>query len=1175
LNIGLLMNRLNIFILLFLLILLSKPNVINSQNKSLYFNLYTADNGLSQNSINSIVQDKKGFIWIGTQSGLNRFDGYKFKNWFQEPGNLNSLTSGFINQLSIDQQDFIWIGTNTGLNCFDNKTNKFYSFIHLIKSGEISHEHVNCLFVDSENYLWVGTKNGLNRSSYELNKLKPGFTNLRFTKYFAEKSTNSLTNNEIRCIYEDNKGNKWIGTNNGLNCYNKESGKFEHFYFGQYKPSQNGANEINDIEQLNDSIFWVGTEDGLFELNIRSKVIRSFDGLPFFINNKITGNIKALLSDSKGNIWMGTYGDGLLFFSLKEKEFYHFKKNENAKNKLEDNFIISLFEDKSGTLFIGNYMNGLNTTKIYRNYFELFRNTQNDKTSLSENITRHIYCQDENTVWMGTLSKGLENFNPRTKKFTHIPLEELKENKAPVTLQFILPKNKNELWIGTNRAGLLLYNHQTHKYKQYLHIESENSITINDIFWLCADHDSILWIGTFGYGILKMDTKAGKFKNYKLNSDDSSGISEGIITYIKYDSNRNLWLGSWGGGILKFNPATEKIERFKHSTENKNTISSDYVLNIHIDEKGIIWIGTSSGLNKYDPITNKWSYFGKKNGFNDEFINSIEEDKHENLWISTNRGLAKFNKKNYEVNCFDVKDGLLDNEFNSGISTILPDGQMIFGGSNGFNIFHPDSIKPDNFRPKIAITDFQLFYNNIEIGQKYSNKFQLDKSISYMDTIILNYEDNVIGFEFAAFDYKNPENIKYAFRLKGFEENWNYTNHKERFARYTNLDHGEYILQIKSTNSDGNWNDESKNLTIIIEAPFWVTNEFRLILTIIFAILVILVYRLRLSMLNTQKRKLEEQVTERTIEISDKNLELKEKYEEIVAQEEEIREQAEELQVLSEKLTESNQSLSIKVKERTIELEAALFKAEDSQKLISSFLSNLSHEIRTPLNAILGFTQLIGIGNLTESLKNQYANIIEQNVDSLLTQIGNIMDVAKLNTGQYQLKNASFHLSDLLEELYTEMEPLSKTDTKNIELKLTNNNNGLAIHTDRNAIKNILKNLIENAIKYTEKGNVEFGYNIATSSFDKSKAYIISNKSDIVLDIFVSDTGIGISEDEQLKIFNAFTKIEDTRKKLYRGTGIGLTLVKNLTEKLNGQIKLESKLNEGSKFLISFRIGEI
>jgi len=1143
-----------------------------AQQKSLYFNSFNTESGLSQNNINSIIQDEHGFIWIGTQSGLNRFDGYEFKKWFQEPGNKNSLSSGFINQLAIDKSNYIWIATTSGINYYDSKINKFTSIKY--KKGDeggLSDNLVNCIFVDSDNYLWTGTKNGLNRSTESLNKFKYNDSGLSFSKYFHQKLSNSISDNEITCISEDKSHNIWVGTKNGLNRYNKKSKTFDMHFFSQYASGQNGANEINAVLQVNDSTMWVATETGLFSLNTKSNDSFSFNEHQFFKNNNISVGVKGLLSDSNGDIWLGTFGNGLIYYKSSENQFYLYKKEDKKNNSLTDDFIISLFEEKSGTLFIGMYGKGLNTAKISGNYFELFRHIENDNTSLSENITRHIYCQDESTVWMGTLSKGLDKFNPQTKKFTHYSFNNLRKNNTAIPLQFILPKNKKEIWIGTLGAGLLLYNHKTNTYKQYLHKKNENSVSDNNIYWINNEKDSILWIGTFGSGLDKLNLKTGEFKNYGVNIEDSTKLSHGILTFLKFDKDGYLWIGSWGGGLMRFNPKTEKIKHYRHTNENSNSISSGFVITLHIDKNEILWIGTSAGLNKYNPKTNQFTHFGKRTGFKDEFINSIEEDEHENLWISTNRGILKFDKETETATSYDIKDGLQDNEFSSGINTRLPDGRMIFGGVNGFNLFHPDSIKASSFKPNIAITEFQLFYKKVEIDVKYENNFLLKKSITDIDTIVLNYKNNVIGFEFTALDYTKPENIKYAFRLKGFEENWNHTDKNERFARYTNLNYGNYVLQIKSTNGDGVWNPKIKELTIIIEAPFWLTNEFRFAILITLILLLILFFKLRTRILKKQKRHLEEQVQERTIEISHKNAELKEKYEEIVVQEEELREQAEELRLITEQLEKSNENLSQKVKARTVELENALIKAEGAQKLISSFLTNLSHEIRTPMNAIMGFSQIIGSMELSESKRNYYTGIIEQNVQTLLTQIDNIMDVSRLHTGQYQLKNSSFSLNELFSQIYSEITTSIQETNKSISVQFINDNK-LKLNSDPTVFKNIVFNLVQNAIKYTEKGFVEFGFKISNSDYDENKKFQPKANSPIELEIFVNDSGIGIAEKEQKIIFDAFRRVENDKQKLYRGTGLGLALVKSLTDKLNGNIIISSKINEGTKFSIKIPI---
>ncbi len=1142
------------------------------QQKALYFNLYDIESGLAQNTVQSIVQDHKGFIWIATQNGLSMFDGYEFKNWYQRSDNKNGLSSSFINQLAIDKNNRLWIATSLGINCLDSEKNKVYVYKSLIENkNSLTDNAADCIFIDSDNYLWVGTKGGIDQTLKPVHEIKLNSQDLEFLHFYHQDSVNSISANRINCFFEDTEKNIWIGTNNGLNKYNKATGIFNSYFYNKSFSLPEEASIIKSIIQINDTVFWIATKAGLFELNPKSGRIFSFNEHSFFIKNKIEGSILSLSKSTNGNVWVGTDGNGLLYYDLIKKNFYQYKKEAGNKNKPEDNYIQSLFEDKSGTLFIGTFSHGLNTTKTKGNFFELFRYVKNDNSSLSENFITGVNNRENNTVWLSTLSNGVEKFNPDTRKFTSFQLKNKIKSRNYVYFQSILPISNDELLIGTVGAGLLLLNHTKNTVKQYL-FDNEN-ILDNSIYSLLRTNDSLLWVGTSHLGLYRFNIKTKKFKLYHSGLKGFTDFKYEIDD-IELGKNSMLWLASWGGGLIRFNPENNTIKQFKHSDKNQNSISSDLLLSIHIDKKGIMWLGSSTGLNKFDPKTVQFTHFGKKTGFKDEYISDIIEDAHENLWISTNRGIVKFNKNNESVINFDIKDGLQHNEFGMGSCAKLADGRMIFGGVNGLNLFHPDSIKPSTFKPNVVITEFQLFYKKVEIGVKYENGFQLEKSITDVDTIVLSYKDNIIGFEFTALDYTKPDNIKYAFRLKGFEENWNYTDKNERFARYTNLSYGSYKLQIKSTNGDGVWNPKIKELTVIIKAPFWLTYEFRIAFLIILLLFFIFIYKLRTRILKKQKQNLEKQVDKRTQEIKQKNFELKDRYEEIVVQEEEIREQAEELRMISSQLEISNKSLSQKVKERTVELENALIKAEDAQKLISSFLSNLSHEIRTPMNAIMGFTQLIGNTNLSEPKKNEYTSIIEQSVQILLTQIDNIMDVAKLHTGQYQFKNTMFNLKDLFLQVYNELATTKEVNNKTFSFELLINEE-LSLNSDAAIFKTIIFNLVENAIKFTEKGFVEFGFKISSPEFDKNKDFQIAANSPIELEIFVHDSGIGIAEKEHKIIFDAFRKIEDKKQKLYRGSGLGLALVKNLTDKLNGNIFVNSKIDEGTRISIKIPISKI
>jgi len=1145
-------------------------NSMYAQHKSLYFDSYSTNDGLSHNSIHSIAQDSKGFIWIGTQSGLNRFDGYDFKIYKkQETKKINGLLSGFVRTLTIDKFDRIWIGTAAGLNCYDIKNDKFYLFqFSENKQNSVFDNFINYVFIDKSGFLWVATHFGLKKSKKDIGnrKLKKG-EKLEFTKFYIGEKSNSISNNSVNCIFEDKKNNIWIGTKFGLNTYNKKSKKFsQYFYSEKNMPKQN---IINSINQLNDSMLIIGSEAGLLSFNLKTKLFSTYEKHPFFIENKLLTSITKILKDTYSNLWIATKNKGLIFYNSKTKKFKLYKKDNENLNGLFDNSINTLFEDKSSTLFVGLSDKGLNTTKISLNNFELYTHTPNN--SSGKNSVCQFYYYDSNTIWISTMVDGLYKFNLNKKKIKHYSLNKITKNGININSLYILPKDDNNLWIGTVNDGLLLFNHKTGKYIQYKKEKNINSISSNTIYSMVNDKSNNLWIATFGGGLNKFNIRLNKFEHFKNDTSNINSISNNYISILGFDKDSILWIGTWGGGLNAFNLKTKKFTCYKHSLEDTNSISSDFCVTIHFDSDGIIWFGTSNGLSKFNKKTGKFKTYTKEDGLPDIYIKSIKTDNNNNLWISHYKGISVLNKKTEKIINYTIKDGLQDNEFNGNASIKLSDGRMIFGGISGFNLFHPDSIKYDEHKSSINITKFKVFYSDVEIGKKYNETILLNKSITYTDTISLNYKNNVISFEFTACDYKNPENIKYAFKLNGFEDNWNYTSSDKRFATYTNLDYGTYTLQIKLTDADGVWNDKIKELVIIVNVPFWLTLWFKVFLIIIPILFIFVFYKIRTKVLKTQKENLEKQVAERTTIIKEQKetiknkyeevlfqkKELKEKYEEIVVQEEEIREQAEELRTLSEKLKELNKSLSFKVKERTKDLEIALEKAEDAEKLISSFLSNLSHEIRTPMNAIVGFSQILNSADIEQNERKEFTLIIEKNVDALLKQIDNIMNIAKLHRNQYKIVNNKFNISELFRQIYNDLKSEPKIIKEDINFKLkVGNNERVIVFSDEESYNLIILNLVENAIKYTEKGYVEFGYNVLQSNNEK------------FIEFFVNDTGIGIDKKDKKTIFKAFSKVEDSKKKLYRGTGLGLALVKSLVDKLSGEIELESKLNEGTKIKV-------
>jgi len=1132
-----------------------------SQKQNLYFEHYSTEDGLSQNIVNSIVQDSKGFIWIATQAGINKFDGYNFEIYTQKADVDNSLVSSFVRNLAVDKYDRLWIGTVSGLSCYDIKKDKFYLFQSL-KNNEnsLSDNFINYSYVDKFGFLWVATQNGLNKSKTNIgNKNKINEKELEFIRYWKGNKLNNISNNEVKSIYEDSKNNIWICTNNGLNKIDNKTGKITQFFYNNSELNKENYNRINRLIEINESLFFVATDGGLLSFNPKTNNFQSFVTNSFFIKNEITTEINDLVKDNYGNIWIATGGDGLIKYNIKSKKNTFYKHETNYSHSLKDNFISTLFFDKSSTLFVG-LRKGLNITKLTSNIFETYRYSSSSLSITNKNMAVHVAYQNSETIWLATLHKGLEKFNPKTNKFTTYKFKEFSDKGINLLVQHILPEDENNLWIGTQKNGLILYNHKTGKTKQYKKQKNKNSISSNNVYWFIKDKSNNLWISTFGGGLSKLNLKTDVFKNYLKSNKNNNAVSLNYTTEIGFDSDSLLWIGTFGSGLNCLNTKTKKFINYTHNSKDTNSISSDFCISMHFSKDKTIWFGTTTGLNKFDKKTSRFTTFNKKDGLSNLLIYSIEEDSKGNLWIGNNNGLTKYKKKTNEFVNFTIKDGLQDNEFNSGLSLKLPNGKMLFGGIAGFNMFYPDSIKASNYKAKINITNLKLFYNDVEIGKRYNENILLKESITYTDTIILSYKNNVISFEFASTDYKNSENIKYAFILKGFEKKWNFTNSNKRFATYTNLDYGTYTFKVKSTNSDGIWGKEAKKLTIIIKIPFWRTNYAKIILLILFLIFVISISIIRTKVLKKQKSKLEYQVKKRTLIIERQGKKLKEKYKEVLSQKEELKQQAEELLLVSDLLENSNKELERKIKKRTEDLEIALEKAEDAEKLISSFLSNLSHEIRTPINAIIGFSQIICTTNINEEEKDKFAEIIENNIISLLNQIDNIMDIAKLHTGKYIITNKKINISYLFKELYHRLKSETKLKKENVNFNLLiDENEDIIISSDEAAFRHIVFNLVENALKYTEKGFVEFGFIIFKAKKDKEKSTI---------EIFVNDTGIGIKEKSQEIIFNPFSKIETSKDQLHRGTGLGLALVKNLTEKLNGKIKLESEPNKGTKIRI-------
>ncbi len=860
----------------FLFFFLFNASFLFSQKEELQFEHLSMKDGLSMNPVMDIIQDSKGFLWFGTQDGLNKYDGYSFKVFKTSDADTTTISDNFITALCLDKNKRVWVGTLNGLNLYDPATGSFQRFVQT-NVNFISNK-IYCLFSDPSGLIWIGTEKGI--SLFDTDKLefisvkdkfpymsvleqktvlrvfreKSGIywfgttsglvkydpaTN-RLTNYFSNAENNeSLSNNIVLSIFQDSKENLWFGTLDGLNKYDKHNNTFSHQYF------KKNENELASTKKNN----------ALAGVNIYS-----------IVNNYGGNTIRCILEDTDGWLWIGTDME-LIIYNPTSGKYINYKKDLINPTGINDHFIRSMYLDHSLNIWVGTLGNGLNKVNLKQKKFLHFQKKVNNSNSLSENYVRSICEDNTGQLWIGTLVGGLNEFNPKTMQFSHYKKEE-NQNGNNINDNNVWAVCYDQLvdgvWLGTNN-GLDFLDLKTKKFTHYIHTEKDpTSISDNTIRNVFIDSRGNVWCGTEN-GLNKFNRETKQFKYYnKFNS----GISNNTVWKIAEDKEGKFWLAT-NDGLNRFDSETEKFEVFRQIRGNINSLSQNGVRTLHIEQNGTIWIGTQNGLNKLDPKTLNFTRFDESNGLPNPFIYSITEDQNGHLWISTNKGVSEFDKKNTFKN-YDIYDGLQDYEFNTNAAFRTKDGDIYLGGPNGFNKFNPTNLKTNSFIPPVEITSIKV------MDKSLSNL----NDVSEIKNISLNYNENIIYIEFAALDFTNPSRNRYIYKMEGFNEGWMEAGNT-RFITYTNLDPGEYTFMIKGSNSDGVWNENAKSISIIILPPFWKTWWFYTLCFIVAILSIIIYIHQRTRNLIKTKIILEQTVKQRTEEVELQKNELSQKNKDI------------------------------------------------------------------------------------------------------------------------------------------------------------------------------------------------------------------------------------------------------------------------------------------------------
>jgi two-component sensor histidine kinase/ligand-binding sensor domain-containing protein len=806
--------------ILTILIVLSIPTSVYAAEANPKFEHITADKGLSQSGVSSIFQDSQGFMWFGTQDGLNKYDGYDFTVYKYNALDSHSLSDNFISSIYEDKSRIMWIGTDGGgLNKFNRETEQFTRYIHDINNpNSLGHNRVLSIYQDHFGTLWVGTDGGgLNQFDQETEQ---------FTHYQHQlDEPHSLSNDIIFSIYEDRLGTLWIGTGGGgLNKFNRGTGQFFHYKNNPSDPSSLSDDTVLSIHEDQSAKLWIGTKNGgLNQFDRESGRFIHYTHDPDNINSLNHNTVNSIAEDKFGNLWLATtswngnsYGSGLDKIVPENGQFIHYKNDSKNPQSLSDNLVNVLWVSNDQILWIGTAFSGINKLDLKENKFIHYKHDPTNLNSLSDNHVMSIDEGQSGMIWIATSDGGLNQFNRQTGKFTHYTHNSANPYSLSSNNIWSTYEDRNGmLWVGTFGSGLDKFDRKAQKITHYQHDSNKPySLSDNTVTSIHEDYLGTLWIGTMRGGLNKFDPESEQFTHYTNEPNNPHSLSDISAFLIHEDYSGTLWIGTFSGGLNKFQRETEKFIHYKHDSNNPNSLSYDRILSIYEYPSGTLWIGTfGGGLDKFDTATETFTHYTEKDGLPNNSVVGILADDEGNLWLSTGKGLSKFNPKTETFRNYDVSDGLQGNEFD-GVKAYLKSktGEMLFGGLNGFNVFYPAQVKDNPHIPPIVITDFK----------KFNESVKLDLSISKSQSIKLSYKDNFFGFEFAALDYTNPLKNQYTYKLEGFDKDWIYSGTR-RYASYTNLDGGTYIFKVKGSNNDGVWNEEGTSIKILITPPPWKT----------------------------------------------------------------------------------------------------------------------------------------------------------------------------------------------------------------------------------------------------------------------------------------------------------------------------------------------------------------
>ncbi|MEN8158076.1 MAG: two-component regulator propeller domain-containing protein [Bacteroidota bacterium] len=1130
---------------LFILSLFAIP-LLNGQEDYARFKRITINDGLSLSSVYNIYQDSKGFMWFGTEDGLNKYDGQSVTVFGATTDQHYILANKWIEIVYEDKSGMIWLGSRGGLTMYNPRRGIFTTLKHDPQSPtSLSNDSVSCITSDLNNDVWVGTFGGLNRIDRftgEAERIVP-----------EEENLEGLTS-RISSFVLDPSGNLWIGTHRGLFSNDRKSGLF----FNETAGGIIDRKATIHCMSMGNNALWLGSSQGVVKLDLSGEsnhllISATGEGIGqpirslyvdrqeqvwiqtseclYCYRNDGTGLVRVLegggtthslalnpteplIEDREGYIWYGSFGEGVYKIDPVSLTYKRHTHNAADPTSISENAVNCIFEDRSGAIWFGTFGAGISILDPRANQFTLFKHNPFNGNSLASSFVWTICQASDSTLWVGTNAQGISCYDQRRGTFTHYNHDPSKPaSLSNPSVRKVYQDSKERIWVGTDGGGLNLFLPGDRSFRHFKHDPGNpESISDNSVRAIYEDRHGRIWVGTRN-GLNLLDPGSGKFKRFVSDENNPESLAQNFIySALHLDEEDLLWIGTYGGGLCKMNTSEGTFTQFAHDPDDPTTISDNIVFSIHEDEKGRLWIGTNSGLNMFYPATGSFRRFGVGEGLANEVIYGILPDDEKQIWLSTNLGISRFDTESFGVKNFDMNDGLQSNEFNGGAFHRGRNGELYFGGVYGLNVIDPSHIRPEQNVAQVTLTKLEVLGREVrtagvDLEEQFSEQpagiiefegeYYSSENVTYMEEIVLDYNHRFFSIEFSALNTLQSGKLSYSYIMENLETEWNHAGSRN-YVSYANMKAGSYRLKVVAKNDDGYQSDPPMQLDILITPPYWKSWWFIMLEILVISIIAIMIY---IYLLKSRTNRL-------------------------------LKDQNQQISRANEALRESERNL--------MELNATKDK----------FFSIISHDLKNPFSSLLSISEIM-VESFDETEQEDHRagfRKMNQSVKHLLDLLENLLTWSRSQRGKIKHDPVRFNISSLIQEnVNLHKLPAEK---KGI-LLLSPDQDDLYAYGDRDMINSVIRNLMTNAVKFTDR--------------DKRVEVRVEEKANEI-EVSVVDQGIGIARENLERLFRIDQKFKSTGTSGEKGTGLGLIICREFVEKNGGVISVQSTPGHGTTF---------